>query len=108
MTVWIELPQLVEQTSKGQTKELLLCSWNRPIYGSGHTGAGGATIDKKAKVLVRGCNQIFGSLTAAAGYVHAEINGRSESTSLNGGRELKFRGKPLNEWSEFMVNPNRR
>ena len=38
--------------------------------------------------------------------MHAEINGRSEATSLNGGRELKFRGKPLNDWSECMFNPN--
>ena len=112
MVTYIQLPQTVEYRAHGRTVQLRLYSFISPLRGvsmSGklNSGAGGATIDKKACITVcnkEGNHEMLNSVSRAAVRAHEIIANCYQA--VNGWRSLTFQGRRLEEVRHLMVNPD--
>ena len=112
MVTYIQLPQAVEYRAHGHVVQLRLYSFINPLRSVGtsgkfHSGAGGATIDKKACITVcnkEGNHEMMNSVSRAAARAHEIIANCKQS--INGWRSLTFQGKRLQDVAQLMVNPD--
>ena len=112
MVTYIQLPQTVEYRAHGRTVQLRLYSFINPLRGVGmsgkfNSGAGGATIDKKACITVcnkEGNHEMLNSVSRAAVRAHEIIANCYQA--VNGWRSLTFQGKRLEDVRHLMVNPD--
>ena len=79
------------------------------MTGKRHSGAGGATIDKKARISVTVCKELnthemMDSVSRAAVRAHEIIANCYQA--INGWRSLTYQGKRLQDVRHLMVNPD--
>ena len=76
------------------------------MEGKRHSGPGGATINKQARVQIMTPDgfEMFASVSGAAKKAHFLITG--QKTELNGWEALKFKGKKLSTFIEKLINPD--
>ena len=76
------------------------------MEGKRHSGPGGATINKQARVQIMTPDgfEMHASVSGAAKRAHFLIT--SQKTELNGWEALKLKGKKLSTFIEKLINPD--